>query len=238
MVAWRIVTETLYYQVMEKIKSEIMNGNYPTNSMLPSEVKLQEIYGVSRVTLRNAIEGLVKDGLVERIQGKGSFVRKPNKVNRLIRTTGVESFTKVAQENGFKPTSIILKKELEETPEKIKKDVASPTVWYVKRIRLLDDEPIMLENNYFPSDRFLALDKYNLNDSIYELLVNQYGIKELISDDTTLSVVASTVEQARLLKRSVGFPLFLIETVVKDELNNVVQVGKQYIVSNRYQFKI
>ncbi|MFT8938146.1 GntR family transcriptional regulator, partial [Liquorilactobacillus sp.] len=80
-----LASENLYYRVMEDIRVKIMDGTYPLNSKISSEKKLQDIYGISRVTLRNAIDGLVKDGLIERIQGKGSYVRKPKKIIRMLR---------------------------------------------------------------------------------------------------------------------------------------------------------
>lgn len=70
---------SLYSQVMEKLRKKILTGEYQVNSKLPSELELMKIFNVSRVTLRKAIEGLVNDGIVEKVQGIGTFVRKPKK---------------------------------------------------------------------------------------------------------------------------------------------------------------
>ena len=85
-------TGSLYSQVMEKIRQKIISGEYPVNSKLPNEFDLSEQFDVSRVTLRKAIKGLADDGLVEKIQGVGTFVRQLQKVKRIVSSSAVESF--------------------------------------------------------------------------------------------------------------------------------------------------
>ncbi|WP_082383808.1 GntR family transcriptional regulator [Lacticaseibacillus thailandensis] len=102
---------TKYEQVMTSIRQKILSGEYFVGSQLPSEPQLQKQYGVSRVTIRLAVDGLVKDGLVERVQGKGSFVQRPQRVSRLVRESSVESFSKVALASGFHPQTKVLKVE-------------------------------------------------------------------------------------------------------------------------------
>lgn len=235
------VSGTLYYQVMEKIRGDILSGIYPVGTKLPSEPELQSKYGVSRVTIRNAVDGLVADGLVERVQGTGTFVRKPQKVSRLVRTSTVESFSAVARQNGFDPSSKVLAiKEvaLSKHLESIFRGTTDRLL-YVERLRYLDGDPIMIENNYYPLPRFARLQQMDLvHRSLYELFHDEFNIHELSSDDTTLSVVFASQEQAKLLKRSVGFPLFYLVTVIEDENKMPVQYGEQYIATDRYQFKI
>ena len=68
---------------MEKIRQKIITGEYPIDSKLPNEFELSKQFNVSRVTLRKAIAGLAEDGLIEKIHGVGTFVRKPHKVKRM-----------------------------------------------------------------------------------------------------------------------------------------------------------
>lgn len=231
---------TKYSRVMNSIRSKIISGAYPIGSKLPSEVKMQEEYGVSRVTIRLAVDGLVKDGLVERIQGTGSYVRKPKRLSRLVRENSVESFSEVAKENGFEShTKVIIVDKVPAT-DFLKKvlHTESDEVLHTERLRYLEDDPIFLENNYYPLPRFLDLPNYDLSGSLYTIFKDNFGINSLESDNTILSVKTANVESAKLLNRSVGFPLFYMKTQIFDDKNNVVQYGEQLIVSDRYQFKI
>ena len=74
---------------MLKLKQKIQDGEYPVDSKLPTEGELQDEFGVSRVTLRKAINQLATEGLIEKIQGNGSYVRKPGKVKKLLRLNSV-----------------------------------------------------------------------------------------------------------------------------------------------------
>lgn len=231
---------TKYQQVMTSIRSKIIAGVYPLDSMLPSEQKLQAEYQVSRVTIRLAIDGLVRDGMVERVQGKGSFVRKPERVNRLVRETSVESFSEVARESGFVPSTKVLKMETVQVDAKLSSNLETDAkeALHTVRLRYLDDDPIFLESNYYPLPRFAKLTDYDLTGSLYAIFQNHFDIKTLGSDNTTLSMKTADVETAEKLHRSVGFPLFYLRTQIFDENDQIVQYGEQLIASDRYQFKI
>lgn len=231
---------TKYSRVMNSIRSKIISGEYPIGSKLPSEVKMQEEYGVSRVTIRLAVDGLVKDGLVERVQGTGSYVRKPKKLSRLVRENSVESFSEVAKENGFNSHTKVISVDKIPSTDFLKKvlHTESDEVLHTERLRYLEDDPIFLENNYYPLPRFLDLPSYDLSGSLYTIFKDNFGINSLESDNTILSVKTANVEFAKLLNRSVGFPLFYMKTQIFDDKDQVVQYGEQLIVSDRYQFKI
>lgn len=233
-------TRTKYAKIMQDIRGKIISGEFAVDSKLPSEEKLESSYSVSRVTIRLAIDGLVKDGLVERVQGKGSFVRKPSKLSRLVRSTTVESFSEVAKEYGFQVKTHVIKIETVTVNDKLRTmlETDANEALHIVRLRYLDSDPIFLESNYFPLPKFEQLPNYNLHNSLYDIFKTSFGIKELFSDDTTLSVISADVEKATLLKKSVGFPLFFLETQIKEQDGIVVQYGEQFITSDRYKFKI
>jgi GntR family transcriptional regulator len=228
----------LYSQVIEKLREKILTGEYKVNSKLPSEVELMKIFDVSRVTLRKAIEGLVNDGIVEKVQGIGTFVRKPQKVRRIVLSSAVESFSEIAIKEGFEPTTKIIKIKEIRTNEKLESLIKSKRALFIKRVRLLDKEPVMLENNYFPLPRFEELKNSDLTDSLYEMMHTKFGIKKLISEDTSINVTLAKKNEADFLKKSVGYPLFLLKPIVKDENDTIVQVGEEFIVYDRYEFHI
>lgn len=231
---------TKYAKIMLDIRKKIISGEYAIDSKLPSEENLKEAYKVSRVTIRLAIDGLVKDGIVERVQGKGSFVRKPQKLSRMVRSTTVESFSQVAAKNGFETQTHVLKIEQVSATKKLKNRLQTNNneVLHILRLRYLDNDPIFIESNFYPLPRFKHLKDFDLHQSLYKIFEEHFDVNQLKSDETTLSIELADVSQASLLKRSVGFPLFFLETQIKDQNDKVVQYGEQLIASDRYKFKI
>ena len=225
---------------MNDIREKIISGEYPLNSKLTSEVKLQNEYHVSRVTVRLAVDELVKDGIVERAQGKGSYVRKPHRISQLVSYNGVEGFTQVANDSGLKTTTRVLKAGVVRNNNRIKKILQNDNdqVMKTERLRYVEEDPIFIEINYYPMPRFKDLVKYDLTGSLYKIFEKEYGIKDLTSDDTILSIKLADVEEAKLLQKSVGFPLYYLRTQIKERNGLVVQYGEEYIASDRYQFKI
>lgn len=229
---------SLYSQVMEKLRKKIFTGEYQVNSKLPSELELMKIFNVSRVTLRKAIEGLVNDGIVEKVQGIGTFVRKPKKVKRIMLSSAVESFSKIAIEEGFEPTTKVIDIKELQVSQNLTELLGTKKALFVKRVRFLDNDPVMLENNYFPLPRFKELANYDLTGSLYSLLHKDFGIVKLISKDTSVNVTLAQKSEADLLKKSIGYPLFLLKPIVKDENDKIVQIGKEFIIYDRYEFHI
>jgi GntR family transcriptional regulator len=223
---------------MEKLRKKIFTGEYQVNSKLPSELELMKIFNVSRVTLRKAIEGLVNDGIVEKVQGIGTFVRKPKKVKRIMLSSAVESFSKIAIEEGFEPTTKVIDIKELQVSQNLTELLGTKKALFVKRVRFLDNDPVMLENNYFPLPRFKELANYDLTGSLYSLLHKDFGIVKLISKDTSVNVTLAQKSEADLLKKSIGYPLFLLKPIVKDENDKIVQIGKEFIIYDRYEFHI
>ncbi|WEV43413.1 GntR family transcriptional regulator [Lactobacillus sp. ESL0684] len=231
-------TGSLYSQVMEKIRQKIISGEYPINSKLPNEFALCEQFGVSRVTLRKAIKGLVKDGLVEKVQGVGTFVRKPQTVRRIVKSSRVESFSKTAKKEGFNPSAKTIEIKEVITPDDLKDVLETERSLMIERVHLIEDDPVMLECNYFPLPKFGELRNEDLTLSLYQVLHNKYGIKKLSSSDVVISIALANYNEAKYLEKSLGFPLLMLKATVVDEKGNIVHVGRQYIDSNRYEFHI
>ena len=232
--------EPLYIQLKKAVQAAILNDQFQQGEKIPTEVELSERYDVSRITVRKAVEELVKEGYLVKRQGKGTFVSL-RKIDRKIEFDHVMGFTAACQANGLSSHSIVTKKEL------IKPDAAlrqllqlakDEKVLYIQRKRYAGDAPLMLENNYYPGTRFRFLLEEALEGSLYDLLREKYGISPEQSGKTTLEIVLADEEKAQLLETSIGKPLFLMKTVIFDQNNDPVHVGKQYIIGDRYQFTL
>lgn len=236
------MVQPLYIQIMQDIQRKIIGGNFKVDEQIPSEQELLSEYGVSRVTLRKAIDGLVMDGYLERIQGKGTFVKKRRKLNRLVESKRVEGFSDVAKKGGFVPSTKVIEATTISSNEKLSEKLGlsddETKVVYIKRIRLADNVPIMIENNYFSFDKYSGLLEDNLELPLYEILKNKYHEENFDSPDSTLGVTLANTEQSKYLDCSVGFPLFELKTLITNKKGVPIHYGEHYIVSDRYQFKI
>ena len=231
---------TKYQKVMLDLREKILTGTYPIDTKLPTEEELKKIYGVSRITVREAVNGLVSDGIVEKVQGKGSFVRELHHVKRLLKSNSIESFSKTAIKNGFKPKMEVLKLEKIKTNAELRDGLKCNSDYAIHSLRIcyLDNDPTVIESNYYPLPRFEGLTNYDLSGSLYQVLKDNYGIDNLKDSESILRVVLADKEQARLLNRSVGFPLFYLRNQVFDNNKKVIQFGTEFIATDRYEFMI
>ncbi|WP_246772900.1 GntR family transcriptional regulator [Paenibacillus polymyxa] len=146
--------EPLYIQLQKAVKTAIHNGTFTQGSRIPTETELSETYNVSRITVRKAIAELVHEGYLTKRQGKGTFVNVP-KIGRKIEH--VISFTAACKSNGLSSHSVVTEREIIEADEEIAHQLQLPQgekVLYIQRKRYAGDRPLMLENNFYPYDRF------------------------------------------------------------------------------------
>ena len=132
----------LYEQVRLRLMEQIINGNWDDGLPLPSELKLSEIFGVSRITIRQAVSEIVRSGYLTRKQGKGTFVRKPD-VYYLTR--GVNNFEKNAEETGKIPRTDVIAGEWLEADQVVAKNLNIPVgekYLFIRLLRFLDNEVV------------------------------------------------------------------------------------------------
>lgn len=233
----------LYQQLADIIRNSITSGELKYGDKIPTEVELSEKYNVSRITVRAAINELVESGFLIKKQGKGTFVSKP-KVQRKIEY--LSSFTAACEAIGLKVTNEIIKREVMEPKIEDKRDLElddDDKLIYIQRVRFAGGDPLMLENNYFSFKRFNFLLTEDLSGSLYELLRDKYDINPSDSpnsgnDHTTIEIAKAMDEEAGLLMVQKGEPLFYIKTVIYDDKNRPVHIGKQYVIGERYKFVI
>ena len=230
--------EPLYIQIKKAIQAAILNEKFQQGEKIPNEIELMEQYSVSRVTVRKAVEELVKEGYLVKLHGKGTFVSHA-KIERKIKH--VMGFTAACKANGFTSHSLVTKKEIVDPDTSIKKALQldpDEKVIFIQRKRYAGDSPLMLENNYYPYNRYHFLLEESLEGSLYDLLREKYGINPIKSGATTLEIVLADEEKAQLLETSIGKPLFYMNTIIHDQHGRPVHAGRQFIIGDRYQFTL
>ncbi len=171
--------QPLYRQIAEQIAEEIESGIRPVNSKLPSERELAEELGISRMTARAAINTLVLQGLVVRRGRIGAYVSRPKFRFDLSSPRGLHEQLKKA---GVEPGAKIISAEKvlgNSVGNEIMNALAmgeQDEVYRIIRLRTANDEPIVIENSYFPAKIFPDLLDFNLTDSIYGILKKYFSI--------------------------------------------------------------
>lgn len=193
--------ETKYQKIKKDIENKINTGEFKSGEKIPSERKLCELYNISRMTARQAVNELVKDGIVYREKGRGTFVSSPNFLQR-----NVKSFTDTLRERGFNPSTNIIEFSTVYNLRDISNIMEVPyeTKFYkLKRLRLGNELPMALETVYIQKDRCLGLHKYDISKSLYEVLEEHYGYKvENISCDIDACIANNIMMKVFNMKKA------------------------------------
>ena len=167
----------LYYKVAEDIEDRIDNGDYKVGSLIPSERELCNIYNVSRMTIRLAIDELVRDGKVKKYQGKGTYV-----CNRSIQQNlnNVYSFSKEMEKQGKISSTKVIEKEIIFADQKLARHLEiqiGNKVIFLERLRCEDQTPVMVEKTWFNYEPYQFLMKIDFNKKgLYKTLQEDYGV--------------------------------------------------------------
>lgn len=199
---------------------------------IPSERELMTSYGVSRATVRRAIDTLVTDGLLHRIHGKGTFVARP----RLESTLHLASFSQDMRRRGLTPSTRSLGIERDRPAADVAKALRlgrSGEAWRIERVRLADGQPIALEQGWYPEAALPDLDREDLGGSLYEIFRTRYG-HVIDAAEQTLWGESADQTQARRLDAPVHTPLLVFRRI-----SSAAGTPLEYVVSryrgDRYQ---
>lgn len=221
----------LYLQLEGSLRDAIAGGNWKAGEALPPERELAEKYGVSRITLRKALERLEAAGLLMRRQGSGTYV-SPRVEQPLSSLTG---FSEDMRARGLEPRSHWLKRGLfVATPEEVLALSLSPgeRVARLERIRLAQGEPMALERASLAS-RYLPYPE-RVKESLYALL-ESLGLRPVRALQR-LRAVAAGKHEAELLGLEQGQPVLYIERISYLGDGSVLEFVRSYYRGDRYDF--
>ena len=225
----------LYHQLMQRLLEDIERGTYPVGSRIPPEHQLEELYKVSRVTVRRALAELTADGLLEKKQGKGTFVSTP-RISQDLKS--IHSFHDACKQNGFQgSTTVVYVREKEADTADIEELNlrTGDRVLETLRICSADGVPVVLERNHF-SMAYSYLENENLSGSLYNVL-RDYGIEPRQATHD-ISMAYATENQAKMLDVEPGAPLMRLHEVVYDQKGRPLHNSLQLIRGDRFVFRI
>lgn len=231
----------LYIQVEATLKEMIEDTVYSVGDQIPSERELSEQLGVSRMTVRRAIENLIDRGLLERRSTSGTYVRQPQVQRRLGREKSV-GLTQQLKEEGEIPGSKLLSFEIMRAPLKVAEKLnirLGSQIVVLRRLRLANEEPFCIETSYIPYDLVpgLCAEDFAQSDvSLYAIMQSRYHINLDIGEET-LKISFATLEEAAELNIQEGAPVILFQSVVKDIQGRCVEFLKSVNHPGRVVFR-
>lgn len=228
----------LYQQLKERLLGQILDGTFPPLSRMPSEAALGTSYAVSRITVRQALGDLQKEGLIFKIHGKGTFVAKPKAfqnvstlqglgeslsqwgyevINRLISCKHLEASSLVAQRLGL---------------------AEGAPITQLKRVRLVNRAPISLEVTYVPRALGERLEQADLvTRDVFLILENDCGI-ELGHAELAIDAVLADAELARALDVEEGAPVMRIERLTHAADGIPLDFEHLYYRGDAFQYRL
>lgn len=223
----------LHIQLKLILENKIFEGEY--KEKIPSEREIMELYSVSRSTVRESINQLVREGILEKKHGKGTFISlKP--IQDWLGT--LKSTTETIQEMGMKPGAKLINHGIIKSNKTIKALCGFDFSYFIKRIRYADDLPIAIENQYYPVDIGEKLAKHDIDKAtLYDLLENELEIK-LGDAEQIITSGHFHDEDANYLEVSPSSCALIIERVLYDNDGEVVEYQEGFYRADMYSFSI
>jgi GntR family transcriptional regulator len=222
----------LYYQIAEDLR--VKYGDEAAGTRLPSEPELAKLYGVSRGTIKQALDELEKAGRIERQRGKGTFVTQPR-----IQQPGtkIQSYTEQVSLHGYETSAQVLEFKIVQAGAKAGARLRlSPEarVYRIERLRYIGQEPLVTVTSYLPVDRVGPLSPGDAAESLY-LALERRGLRPTRVQDSFAAGIASPAV-AQVLQIVEGSPVLCTERLgfVQDEVmeySSSVIRAKDYVLT-------
>jgi GntR family transcriptional regulator len=227
----------LHIQVASQLEKHVKRGVWKPGEKIISERELMELGNISRATVRQAIGSLVQAGVLEKIQGAGTFVKQP-KIEQPMNVA--YSFSQQLSGLGLRLEDKLLNRDLlvasDELAERLQIRKKSKVI-YLHRLRLIDGEPFMISKAYVPYTLCPELLNDELGTSLYSLLVERYGLPVVHAVDKIESLSADQAT-SKGLKLSSRIPLLFVERLAYTTGDRVLHLGLNYIRGDRCFFRI
>lgn len=227
----------IYLQLREIIRTKIEEGEYLLGTAIPSENDLAEQYEINRLTVRSAVDALVHEGLLKRVQGKGVYVLGPKIKRDLDR---LNDFTQTILEKNVEPSTRVLTKVLRKAGRKYGLLFGidpEDEIYYVKRLCYAGGEALSLEEIFIPQNIVPKLEGIDLSIfSLYEVY-NFYGV-HLARARQTLDLAQLEQKDARMLGTDADQAVLLFECTSYDENDRVIEFSRNYTRGDKCSFSV
>ncbi len=228
----------IYYQLKELIREKIAQGVWKPGDLLPSERELSEQYDISRMTARQALNELLSEGLVRRVQGRGTFVAELKLIQHLTRLTG---YTEDMAKRGLRSGARVLHLEEIEASDRLAEALQvelGVSIVFLERLRLAEGTPMAIEASHIHFDGVHQLLEEDFeNDSLYRILSEKYDVVPTRAEQQMEAALCSQRWQ-ELLELQAGAPVLEIRRIAFNQLGRPFEYVKSVYRGDRYVFYI
>ncbi|HFI2463899.1 TPA: GntR family transcriptional regulator [Streptococcus suis] len=232
------VEKPLYLQLVDELEVAIRERMAP-NDKLFSERELTQVYGVSRITVRLALQELEKRGLVYKKHGKGTYVSEIS--DTAVDLSQAYSFTEQMKKIGKVPRTSILSFKLVKASDYIAQHLQlsqGEEVFEVERLRLADEVPMMLERTYVPASLFPALTAIRMREKpLYEIFLEDYGQTIRLAEEEFYASIALDNE-AKILGIPSNSPVLHLVRKTYNDKNRIIEFTFSIARADQFRYKI
>ncbi|MEI4472307.1 GntR family transcriptional regulator [Frigidibacter sp. MR17.24] len=228
----------LYQTLHSQLRTRIRDGHYPPGAVLPGEVELARQFGVSRMTMRKAMDQLAEDGLIARAKGRGSVVLEGRAVEPV--RAEVSGLVENLLVLGLRTQVQVLHFAFETPPARIRREMGLPEgrqALHTVRLRHYKDKPFSYSIAWIPEDYGQTFARADLAQKSLTQLLRSAGVRACKAHQR---VFATSADQTTgpLLGLPAGHPVLGIERRVEDDLGRVVEHLQVFYHPDRYEFEI
>lgn len=228
----------LYLQIQEYLNAKIVNGGYAYGELIPSELELEKMFKVSRITIRQAIADLEKEGYVKRQRGKGTTVTYSERIDESL--CAIRSFTKEMQDRGKEAGTAEIKIERIKASDKVREQLKlneGAEVYHLYRIRTADGEPIVVFETYINGDYPLPLDEEAFKGSMYDVF-DKAGIGMPVYVHENFQAILADNQLASALNMKRGGAIFKRIRTAYNAKNEPIEYTVSYYRGDRYSYSV
>lgn len=228
----------LYRRIQVDLRERVASGELAPGAQVETELELMARYGVSRATVRQALSGLVSEGLLEIRRGRGTFVHGAALEHRL---GGFYTFSREIERHGMRPGTRVRGIGVEPAGEPVAAGLGlapgTPVV-ALSRIRLADEQAIVSETSYLPAARFKGLEDVDFsNASLYDTLTSSFGVRPARARETFLPVLLDD-DDAAILGGDPGDPVLSVERTTYDSDGVIIEYCQSILRADRYRYSV
>jgi GntR family transcriptional regulator len=228
----------LYTQIKDVLRTGILDGRYPPMSRMPSESELMTMFDVSRITIRQALGDLQKEGLIFKVHGKGSFVSQPKTFQNV---TSLQGFAEAMSESGHEIINRVVQLRFVPAPAEVAAQLGlaeGSGVAEIHRVRLLNRSPVSYEVTFLPEALGKRLKRTELaTRDIFLMLENDCAVP-LGHADLAIDAIAAAPDIADALDVKKGAPLLRIERLTHDADGKPVDFEYLYFRGDTFQYRL
>lgn len=227
----------LYSKIFDFYKKQIISGALSKGQKMPTEEEICHAFNASRITARHALEMLANEGLINKVQGKGTYVSEKKTSMQL---NALRGFSAEMRELGKIPSTMVISVLLTEATDKVAEKLQlgnNKKVYKVERIRCADGVKVAIEKVFMPFALVPGIDKLDLSDSLYTVLIERYDINPSWAVET-LEAMLCNQKNADLLDVKINTAVLGMERVGYAKNGKIYEYTQSVYRGDKYKFTV